>query len=512
MIYGANGYTGKLAARRLLVLLLTLTLFGCREEKPPRLVLIGMDGGSWNLLDPMIEAGELPHFQGLIDRGVSADLASVEPLFSPPVWTSIATGRSPAAHGVDFFYANRFSIKVPTVWERLAAGGVRVGLYDYLVTWPPREYPGGFVVPGWLRKDQTVWPPDLFQKIGVPWYAYSVLMVGGPDKFMANSQRELVEKPRVWNRLWKEMKPDVGAVTFYAFDAMGHRFWNRQDVMRRTALGMDRALGEILASLGPDDNVLIASDHGFEAIDNPSRRWGFDARWLLSQGGLEPGRDGFSVVSEWTSVILVLPPGPEAQREATLKRFGDLFGSVRTADGSPVFTLDVIHRPERPSEARERPAMLLRMIERLPPAYAYFIAYPKTDILERIGREGVVRIGDRRFPAERFATAHDFTGEHNPVGIFLAAGRAIRHREGRARLSVLDIAPLMTYLAGQPIPGDFEGRLPRALLDPGYLDRHPPREVSAAEAPLLPAEPGRPGKSGAADAETEERLRALGYI
>ena len=156
--------------------------------------------------------------------------------------------------------------------------------------------------------------------------------------------------------------------------------------------------------------------------------------------------------------------------------------------------------------------MLLRMIERLPPAYAYFIAYPTTDVLERIGREGVMRIGDRRFPAERFATAHDHTGEHNPVGIFLAAGRAIRHREGRARLSVLDIAPLMTYLAGQPIPGDFEGRLPRALLDPGYLDRHPPREVSATAAPLLPAEPGRPGKPAEADAETEERLRALGYI
>src|SRR5690348_13528801 len=137
--------------RRLWILVLALALAGCREEARPRVVLIGMDGGSWNLLDPMLRAGELPHFQGLIDRGVSADLASVTPLFSPPVWTSIATGRRPEAHGVDFFYANRFSIKVPTVWERLAAGGVKVGLYDYLVTWPPREYPGGFVIPGWLR-------------------------------------------------------------------------------------------------------------------------------------------------------------------------------------------------------------------------------------------------------------------------------------------------------------------------------------------------------------------------
>lgn len=486
-----------------------LALVGCREERPPRLVLIGVDGGSWDLLDPMIRAGELPHFQGLIDRGVSADLASVMPLFSPPVWTSIATGRSPEAHGVDFFYANRFSIKVPTIWERLSAGGVRVGLYDYLVTWPPREYPGGFVVPGWLRRDQSVWPSDLFQRIGIPWYAYSVVSLGGPEKVVANSERELVEKPRTWNRLWKEMKPDVGAVTFYALDVMGHRYWN-QDVMHRTARGLDRALGEILANLGPDDHVLIASDHGFQASDSPTRRWGFDARWLLGQGGIDPRRDGVTVVSEWISVTLRLSPGPEAQREAALKRLGELFGAIRASDGSPAFELDVIHVPERPSDVRERPKLLTRTIQRLRPAYAFFVAFPVPDVLDRIGREGVVRIGDRRFPAERFATAHDFTGEHNPVGIFLAAGKAIRHRPGRVRLSVLDIAPLMTYLAAQPIPDDFEGQLPRALLDPGYLERHPPRRVSAARAPRLPGEPS--GAPGTVDAETEERLRALGYI
>ncbi len=496
--------------RRLLIAFLAFALVGCREEKPPRLVLIGIDGGSWNLLDPMIQAGELPNFQGLIDRGVSADLASVEPLFSPPVWTSIATGRSPEAHGVDFFYANRFSIKVPTIWERLSAGGVRVGLYDYLVTWPPREYPAGFVVPGWLRRDEAVSPPDLFRKIGIPRYAYSVVSLGGPEKVVANSERELVEKPRTWNRLWKEMKPDVGAVTFYALDVMGHRFWNKEDVMRRTVLGMDRALGEILASLGPDDHVLVASDHGFQASPSPSRRWGFDARWLLDQGGVRD--DGILVVSEWVTVTLRINPGPEAQREATLARLGELFGSIRAADGSPAFEVDVVHVPERPSEARDRPKMLVRTMQRLLPAYAFLVASPVPETLERIERERRVRIGGRSFPAERFATAHDFTGVHNPVGIFLAAGKAIRHRPGRVRLSVLDIAPLMTYLAGQPIPGDFEGRLPRALLDPGYLERHPPRQVSADQAPRLPAEPGMPGTPGAADAETEERLRALGYI
>src|SRR5262245_25748358 len=101
------------------LLLAAAVLAGCESRQAPRgrVVLIGLDGASWNLLAPMVESGELPNFKALMDRGVSADLASVEPYLSPPVWTSIATGRKPAAHGVDFFYANRYSIKVPTMWD-----------------------------------------------------------------------------------------------------------------------------------------------------------------------------------------------------------------------------------------------------------------------------------------------------------------------------------------------------------------------------------------------------------
>ena len=181
------------------------------------------------------------------------------------------------------------------------------------------------------------------------------------------------------------MKPDVGAVTFCALDVMGHRFWQQEDVMRRTALGMDRALGEILAALGPDDHVLVVSDHGFQAIESPSRRWGFDARWLLEQGQTE---DGVMVVSEWVTVTLKIDPGPEARREATLARLKDLFESVQASDRSPAFDLDVIHVPERPSEARERPRMLVRTMQRLQPAYAFpLVASPVPEALERIGGE-----------------------------------------------------------------------------------------------------------------------------
>lgn len=63
----------------------------------PRVVLIGVDGGSWNLIDRAWRRGELPELRALARRGVQAELATVEPTNSPTVWTSIATGwvRSP---------------------------------------------------------------------------------------------------------------------------------------------------------------------------------------------------------------------------------------------------------------------------------------------------------------------------------------------------------------------------------------------------------------------------------
>ena len=508
--------------------ILGLLLAGCGPEPASRarVVLIGLDGASWNLLDPMVKAGELPHFKALMDRGVSADLASVPPFLSPPVWTSIATSRTPEDHGVLYFYSNRHAIKVPTIWDRLAAGGLRVGLYDYLVTWPPRRFPhGGFSVPGWLRRDESVWPPDLFQRIGLPRYAYAVVDVGGPEDIIANSERELRNKPRTWNRLWDELRPDVGAVTFYALDVLSHRFWHTladdgspitkpggasgSDILPRTARGIDRAVGEIVDNLAPEDTVLVVSDHGFQARGEASRKWGFDTRRLLRRAGIEPGREKVTILSSFGAMSIRIEPGSAAEREATLERIAGFLKTVRSSDGAAAFRILPYHIPPRPGEVAAE--QVLRMTPDLLPAHAFLVVQADEEVFERIAREGSLLIGGERVALDAVATAHDFTGTHAPIGVFLAAGPAIRHHSRRLRLSVLDVAPLMIYLAGQPVPGDMEGQLQQVLIDPDHLERNPPATIEATRAPRLPDEKG--GAAGAGeDAETREKLRALGYI
>ncbi len=67
-----------------------------------RVILLGLDGADWRVIDPMAAAGALPNFARLKAEGVTAPMHTISP-FSPVVWTSIATGMDPGRHSVQYF-------------------------------------------------------------------------------------------------------------------------------------------------------------------------------------------------------------------------------------------------------------------------------------------------------------------------------------------------------------------------------------------------------------------------
>ena len=70
-----------------------------------RVLLLGIDGLDWRILEPAMESGRVPNLARLRDRGAAGPLATLLPTYSPIVWASVATGRGPRAHGIDFFGA-----------------------------------------------------------------------------------------------------------------------------------------------------------------------------------------------------------------------------------------------------------------------------------------------------------------------------------------------------------------------------------------------------------------------
>jgi hypothetical protein len=472
---------------------------------------------------------------------VTAELETVEPVTSPVVWTSIATGRTPENHGVTDFFSSALDIETPTVFERLSARGVRVGLYDFLMTWPPVDLPKGFVIPGWLRQDESVSPPDVWSRVQIePWVnAYDPLKTN--DDYRRNALAETRRKASRWNALADHFHVQVGAVSFYAPDAMSHRFWHGAypdefepevsalaNDAERVALveamrGVDRAIGEIRARLGPEDSIIVVSDHGFRAKPDTRDVWVSHFQRMLPDAKLDPKRDGFAVLSEFGQLVVRVLPGEFAEADATASRLAELIESVQTAEGDGLYwaaeVLDVAPRPpgaERSIWNRLRQWVIVSVLEQFfdveldPNSHAVILALPRSGVLEGLGPEDTVRVAGRD---ESFADVFSrqlFTGEHDPIAIFLAAGGPIAPRSERGRLSVLDVSPLIFHLAGAPVPDDLEGAVPEQFIDPNALATRPVALLAADDMPGIDRTPRSLGDPS--DPELTEKLRRLGYI
>ena len=68
-----------------------------------KLAIIGIDGATYDIIHPMIAAGELPNIAKILRDGVSGALESEKPPMTPPAWTSMFTGLNPGKHGVFHF-------------------------------------------------------------------------------------------------------------------------------------------------------------------------------------------------------------------------------------------------------------------------------------------------------------------------------------------------------------------------------------------------------------------------
>jgi hypothetical protein len=154
--------------------LLSACLSACGDAGPGRVIVIGVDGADPEVLDTFMAEGKLPHFATLRRDGAYGHLRSSKPMLSPILWTTIATGRAPADHGIGHFVAvnpktgEQLPVtsqmrRVRAIWNILSDAGRRVGVVGWWATWPA-ETVNGFIVsdhtcrvqsPGYLRLSPT---------------------------------------------------------------------------------------------------------------------------------------------------------------------------------------------------------------------------------------------------------------------------------------------------------------------------------------------------------------------
>ena len=138
-----------------------------------RTLLLGLDGATFTVLDPLMERGVMPFLRSLVDRGVRAPLRSIVPPLTPPAWTSVMTGKRPGQHGVfDFFqkespdsayyhFASSQDVRSATIWSIASDHGRKVISLNFPLMFPPPPV-NGYIVPGgwmpWQGQRKLLWP------------------------------------------------------------------------------------------------------------------------------------------------------------------------------------------------------------------------------------------------------------------------------------------------------------------------------------------------------------------
>jgi len=310
-----------------LALCLAAVAVGAVEPSPPsrtRVFLIGIDGATWKVMLPLLRAGRLPNLMHLIVGGSSGPLLCNVSLFSPNIWTTIATGKTPRQHGIDdhTFHERPFSSRsrrVRALWNILSDKGRTVDLVGYLVTWPAETVRGVVVsdqalVPG---LEEVVYPADALASYGpLPaWDFRSAessrrigrfveypfkpgqmgnLVASPPDpryqELISNRLAKIHLRDESWVRIAEFLlardHPDFFAIHLWGVDSVSHGFWKfgnpkRLDVSseERRYFGetvakyyeyADEAVGRLLRFADDDTQVFVVSDHGFKAGYEPS--------------------------------------------------------------------------------------------------------------------------------------------------------------------------------------------------------------------------------------------------
>ncbi len=308
-----------------------------------RVLLIGWDAADWQVINPLLDSGLLPNLQRLVDGGIIGNIASLAPLLSPILWTSIATGKRAYAHGVHGFIEplpDRSGVRpvgthtrtCKAFWNIASQSGLRSIVGGWQVSHPAEPIAGAmfsnlFAVPpadvtpeDWPVTPGSVAPADLAQKLAelrvhprevegsmlqqlIPQAAaldQSDPTVQRRLTFLAQRLADVISVHGAATELLEHEPWDLAAIYYECIDLVGHEFMPfhpprlpeiperdfefYHEVMTGTYRFHDLMLGRLLELAGPEAHVVIVSDHGFLSGTQRPRTRVEPAQWHRPQG------------------------------------------------------------------------------------------------------------------------------------------------------------------------------------------------------------------------------------
>lgn len=280
----------------------------CRNTK--KIIVIGIDGASFELILPFIEEGKLPNIKRFFNDGSWGLLESSTPAVTFPAWKCYSTGKNPGKLGafhwetLDFDkqirrFHNSKSFKSREVWDYLSDAGYRVAVVNMPSTYPPKEVNGVMVAGEPVGESQEyTYPKELQQKL-VKEYNYDPHIQNSWDdgeiilekikEFTSNRRNNRTEliseddferlshllektKDAIQTRfnLAKDLlsEADFMHLTLFYVDDAQHYTWDLKEMLLPLWELIDDNIGKLIELSGSESNFFIMSDHGFTDLES----------------------------------------------------------------------------------------------------------------------------------------------------------------------------------------------------------------------------------------------------
>jgi predicted AlkP superfamily phosphohydrolase/phosphomutase len=469
-----------------------------------KLVLFGIDGADWKIIDPLIAQGCLPNFSKAKNGGSHSQLLSTIPALTAPAWRSIFTGVNPGKHGVyDFFtvengklrVTNASDTKVPYFWEGMEE---RVLAFNIPCAFPIRRIANTTMIAGFgtpSTKARFTDPPDLAGEIvGMePEYSFRALEAdlisldasSGKDGLADSIIRAARGRARVARHLMESREWDAALIIFSETDWIQHfaihDFFAKENKSETPIAEVYREMDDFLGYLMEKDyDIVIVSDHGFREI----RRFFYVNTYLKEKGFIKIKREkAHKRVLRKAGICLerVVSLVPKAVfRKVNPHALTAKLDKILPASRISVAKVDYektsaflimqsgggMHVKEKLDEVilalkeatDEQGKRVFKAILRREDIYLgeHVDKAPQLTLIPEDGIAVREKLPERIF--EDIDPEKEKTGVHRPQGVFLSYGKNLRALGQMEDSSVLDIAPTILSYYGYSVPGSMDGR------------------------------------------------------
>jgi predicted AlkP superfamily phosphohydrolase/phosphomutase/Flp pilus assembly protein TadD len=285
-----------------------------------KVLLIGWDAADWEHINPMLEEGLMPSLDTFINRGVMGNLATLQPVLSPMLWNSVATGKFADKHGIHGFIEpdpvnggvrpyTSTSRKCKALWNILTQSGLRSNIVGWWASHPAEPIKGNVITnafggvrfdpeKGWTFPKGAIHPPEKGPELArfkvfpnelteahiLPFIPDAAKIDQKKDKRLSSFAKVLSDNASVHavaTALMETEPWDFTAVYYDGIDHFSHAFmayhpprleWIKEedfeiykDVVKGAYRFHDMMLERLLDLAGPETTVILCSDHGFES-------------------------------------------------------------------------------------------------------------------------------------------------------------------------------------------------------------------------------------------------------